>query len=64
MAGCISESDEDIGDLEPEGSISLGIAPYNYEPVFSDSDTDVLSSESDPSDDEDDRTSNTMWYSM
>ena len=59
LSGCISDSDEEV----VEDSIILGISPYSFEPVVSDgSDGDNSGSNSDPSDDGEDRTTNQTWY--
>ena len=67
MAHCISDSTlSEIDEEFVEDTSSLGISPYNFEPVVSDesrSDTNDWSSESDPSQDPEDRRSNSTWYS-
>ena len=55
-------SDHSDAGLSDEDTSNLGIIPYIFEPLVTDDNTDVDSgSESDPSDDGEERMSNTTW---
>ena len=58
----MSDSEHSDSGLSDEETSNLGIIPYNFEPVVTDDNTnDESGSDSDPSEDGEERMSNTVW---